>query len=159
MMSDSVLLDCNSVFSVHSIPQTRTRVSSCCDFSNSCFWLSRNVLNEVSGIMTSDLRELIYFSESNRFHLLALASTFSSLITSETILENVADRESNPLDNMEKFISDWNSDWIFLLCCSIRGVRDWILFQRFQNKEREWNFWKIILNKKSKETNRENDIK
>jgi len=90
---------------------------------------------------------------------LALASTFSSLITSETILENVADRESNPLDNMEKFISDWNSDWIFLLCCSIRGVRDWILFQRFQNKEREWNFWKIILNKKSKETNRENDIK
>ena len=130
VMSDSLLLDCNSIFSVHSLPQTRTRVSSFCDSSNSIFCFSRNDFNEVSGVMISDLRELIYFSESNRFHLFALNSTFSSLITSVTILENVEERESNQFDKTEKFISDSNSDCICLLCSSICGVNFWIFSQR-----------------------------
>lgn len=54
--------------------------------------------------MISDLRELIYFSESKRFHLFARFSTLSSRMTSETILEKVEESESNPEESTEKFI-------------------------------------------------------
>lgn len=126
-MSDSLLLYWSSIFQVSSLlPHTRTWISSFLDSRSVFFWFSKNSLSDQRGVMISDLRELIYFSESKRFHLLALASTFSNFITSETISEKVVERESNPSLKTEKFVSDWNTDCICLLCSSIWGVSFWI---------------------------------
>lgn len=129
-ISDSLLFDVSSIFPDSSLPQTLTRVSSFCDFRSSIFCFSRNVFNEASGATISDLRELIYFSLSKRFHLLARSSTFSSLNTRETIWEKVDESFSNPVCKTEKFISFSNSDCMRLLWDSISGVSFWIFSPR-----------------------------
>jgi hypothetical protein len=132
-ISGSLRLDCSSIFPVSSFHQTRTRVSSCFDCINSIFFSSRNVFREIRGVTISDLRELIYFSLSKRFHLLARFSAFSSFMMSCTISEKLRDNNSNPWLKTEKSIFDSNSDCIFLLCSSIVGVSFWIFSQRLSN--------------------------
>ena len=107
IISDSLLLDCNSTLPEGSLPQTRILVSSFPDCFNSIFCFSRNDRREISGSMISVLRELIYLSESKRSHLFARDSIFSSLITRLIISEKVDESESNPSDKILKFISFW----------------------------------------------------
>lgn len=122
LMSSSLLFDCSSMFPVSLFPQTRIRVSFSCECVNSIFFSSRNIFNEISGVTISNRRELIYFSESNRFHLLASVSTCSSLITSFAMLENKEESESNQCLKVEKLIFDSNCDCTCLLFFAIVGV-------------------------------------
>ena len=130
LMSGSVLADARSLCSLVPPNCTRTRESSCCDDMSSVLRVSKKLRSDRSGHTISDLSEPIYFSESNRFPLFALASTCSNLITRDTIWEKVEANPSNPSLKTLKFISDEKFFCISWLFSEICGVSFCIFSQR-----------------------------